>query len=175
MESGHISDLAPWVFLQPGELFTGDAPARVKTVLGSCVAILMRIPRAGTAAMAHCLLPEAGASADALPRRLALRFVDTTVELMLRALAARGARPGELEVKLFGGAGRIYAPGVPLAMRVGQRNVETALAELAARGLTVVARSVGGECGRLIEFDTATGAVRVKVLPPPGAGFGEAP
>ena len=161
------------VFLQPGELFTGDSPALVKTVLGSCVAILMRVPRAGSAAMAHCLLPEAGVPVDTIPRRLALRFVDTTVELMIRAMVVHGARFDELEVKLFGGAGRIYAPGVPAAMRVGQRNVETALAELSARGLRIAARSVGGERGRLIEFDTSTGEVRVKILPVLGGGIGE--
>lgn len=153
------------VFLQPGELFSGDTPARVKTVLGSCVAILMRTPGTSRAAMAHCLLPEAGASVDALPRRLALRFVDTTVELMLRMFLRRGGGAAEIEVKLFGGAGRMGGPGAPEALSVGRRNAETALSALYARGLRVASSSLGGPYGRFIEFDTETGEVWVRNLP----------
>ena len=153
------------VFLQPGELFTSATPARVKTVVGSCVAILMRAPQAGMGAMAHCLLPEAGAPAEALPQRLALRFVDTTLELMLRDFLCRGVSCQDLEIKLFGGAGNVFRPGAPPSLYVGRRNVETALSGLAARGLTLAASSVGGTRGRLIEFDTGSGEVWVKTLP----------
>ena len=151
------------VFLQPGGLFTGKAPTRVKTVLGSCVAITMREPNRGLAAMAHCLLPCAGVPAGELSRQEALRFVDTTIELMLKAFVRCGARPGNLEVKLFGGADGLSTRGS--SMSVGARNVEVALAILASHGLSPAATVVGGRTGRVIEFDTASGEVRMRHLP----------
>lgn len=160
------------VFLQPGDLFTGDRPTRVKTVLGSCVAITIRDRRLGFAAMTHCLLPEAGAPADALPPTLALRFVDTAIDRMLAEFASRGARLGDLEVKLFGGADGLSANVGSDCHRVGKRNVDAALAGLAARGINPTAAGVGGRNGRVIEFDTASGEVLVRQLPRPPRPMG---
>ena len=157
------------VFLQPGELFTGRAPAVVKTVLGSCVAITIRDRRLGLAAMAHCLLPEAGAPVSALTRTEALRFVDSTVELMLAAFLNNGARFGDLEIKLFGGADGLSADRTQ-SNGVGSRNVEMALSALASHGLDPAASGVGGKRGRVIEFHTQTGEVHVRRLPQPGRG-----
>jgi chemotaxis protein CheD len=162
---GSATSQTGMVFLQPGELFTSEKPARVKTILGSCIAITIRDRRLGLAAMAHCLLPEAGTPARAIPRREALRFVDTTIELMLRFLTQRGADCQDLEVKLFGGADALSRTRDRSAFAVGRRNVETALAVLATYGLKAAASGVGGRRGRVIEFDTRTGDVLVKQLP----------
>jgi chemotaxis protein CheD len=162
-------EIAAHVFLQPGELFTGHSPAHVKTVLGSCVAITVRDRRLGLAAMAHCLLPEAGAPADKLPRGEALRFVDTTIDLMLNSFWRQGARAGDLEVKLFGGADGLSLDSHS-GTGVGSRNVDAARALLAARGFIPAASGVGGRRGRVIEFDTESGEVRVRLLPRPRRG-----
>ncbi|HZU26805.1 MAG TPA: chemotaxis protein CheD [Bryobacteraceae bacterium] len=157
-------DSGETVFLHPGELFSGRMPTRVKTILGSCVAITVRDRRLGLAAMAHCLLPEAGVDADTLPAPEAFRFVDTTIDLLLRAFSRQGARFGDLEIKLFGGADALNLdPQCPFG--VGGRNVEAALDALAARGLAPKASGVGGTRGRAIEFDTGTGEVLVRLLP----------
>src|SRR5579871_6729409 len=74
-------------FLLPGDLMIGDRPAHVKTIVGSCLAIMIRFPRLGLAAIAHCLLPEAPAPVASLPRGEALRYVDTAIEIMIRELA----------------------------------------------------------------------------------------
>ena len=110
------------VFLHPGQLFTTQSPVSVKTILGSCLAVTMRAPRLGLAAMAHCLLPSAGVSSSALSEAEALRYVDSAIEFMLRSFAARGVAREELEIKLFGGAGRSGLAWY----HVGQRNVATA-------------------------------------------------
>ena len=151
---------APKVFLQPGELFTSETPVKVKTVLGSCVAIVMRAPRQGLAAVSHCMLPEAGDSGRALPRVEALRYVNATVEIMVRAFSARGIGCAELEVKLFGGAQKVATE----TYRIGAKNVEAARAALARHGLSVSASVTGGSHGTVIEVDTATGVVMVKRL-----------
>ncbi|HEY1338226.1 MAG TPA: chemotaxis protein CheD [Bryobacteraceae bacterium] len=152
------------VFLQPGEAIATEAPIRIKTVVGSCLAIVVRAPRIGVTVVAHCLLPRAGAAVGSIPRDEAIRYVDTAIEVMLSDLAARGALPGDLEVKLFGGADAMECQGEP-AYRVGRRNIDAARAALASRGLTASAHSVGGKRGRVLEVDAASGVVFVKRLP----------
>ncbi len=156
-------------FLQPGELFTAQGPARVKTVVGSCLAIMVRVPRLGLTAIAHCILPRAGARLDAISREEALRYVDTTMDLILRSFARRGVATADLEIKLFGGADGLGLPDSGGAYRVGARNIESVQALLAARGLTVAASGLGGRRGRAIEFDTGTGDVFIRKLPAPAA------
>lgn len=153
------------LFLQPSDMAITEGPATVKTVLGSCVAVIMRAPRLGVAAIAHCLLPNAPDGPLPLARHEALRYVDSTVELMLVEMSRRGATAVELEVKLFGGAGRLDQAPSKSSYQVGRRNVEAALEALAARGLAPMSRSVGGSNGYVIEFDGASGDVKVQRLP----------
>jgi chemotaxis protein CheD len=148
------------VFLLPGEMFTAERPLRIKTVLGSCVAIIMRAPKHGLAAMSHCMLPAVGDAGRPLPRSEALRYVDATVEIMLHQFAARGIACEELEVKLFGGAQRLDAA----TYSIGSRNVQAARSALARHGVAVSSSATGGKRGTVIEFDTGSGAVWVKRL-----------
>lgn len=151
---------ASTVFLHPGELFTSCTPVSVKTVLGSCLAVTMRSPRLGMAAMAHCLLPTSGLSASVLSRPEALRYVDSTIELMLQSFAARGVAREELEIKLFGGAGAVELE----RYGVGRRNIAAAQSILSRYGISATANATGGRRGMAIVFNTGTGAVLVKRL-----------
>ena len=45
------------IYLQPGEYFWGGQNNRVKTLLGSCVAICIWHPKLKIGGMSHCLLP----------------------------------------------------------------------------------------------------------------------
>ena len=157
---------APAVFLLPGEVFTADKAVLVKTVVGSCLAITIRAPQLGISAIAHCVLPEAGVSLDALGAEEAPRYVDTAIELMLRVLTGWGAALRDLEIKIIGGA-----DSMPSGYRVGGRNVAAARGVLTARGLTTAASVVGGVRGRALEFDTGTGDVFVRTLPGHSANY----
>jgi chemotaxis protein CheD len=153
------------IFLQPTGLIIAEDPVQVRTVLGSCVAITLWSPRSGLAAIGHSLLPKAAAPAASLTREEALRYVDTTIDLMFLAFAQRGIGPGEIEVKVFGGADNLHPPDTTRGCQVGYRNVDAALESLSARGITPTAQAVGGRSGRVIDFDTGSGAVVVRRLP----------
>jgi chemotaxis protein CheD len=152
------------VFLQPGELWIDDVPALVKTILGSCLAITVRAPRLGLASMTHCLLPCAGSERGRLPRKEALKYVDTTMRILFDTFASRSAALSELEVKLIGGADSISPTGSANHYSVGDRNVKMALDGLEERGITPAASIVGGRAGRVMVFDSATGDVFVRRL-----------
>jgi chemotaxis protein CheD len=153
------------IFLQPGEIYCGGSDTRIRTLLGSCVAITLWHPR-GIGAMCHFMLPARrrpqGAAADA-------RYADEALELLLAAMADAGAAAPACEIKLFGG-GNMFAPQAVSAARrevsdVAQRNVAAARALLAGRGLALCAEDLGGRGHRQLIFDIGSGAVWVRRPP----------
>ena len=148
------------VVLPPAAWWIGRRPARVRTLLGSCVALTCWHARSGIGAMCHCLLPRAEVPDSGDPR-----YVDGALRLMSRALQARGIDITECEWKVFGGA-RMFdlaATGLP---DVGERNIEAARALLAATGCEPRAQDVGGLGHREIVFDLRTGSVWSRHAPP---------
>jgi chemotaxis protein CheD len=153
-------------FLLPGELLFVHAPTRVRTILGSCVAITMRAAHSDLAAVVHCLLPRAGEGP--LPQIEAPKYVDSAIDAMLGMFAQHGTAVHELEVKVFGGADNLNSSG-GAGYGVGNANAETALDVLARRGLDPTACDVGGDRGRVLEFETSSGDVFISRLPVPSS------
>lgn len=88
------------VFLQPGDFYFGDRETRIRTLLGSCISIVMWHRRLQIGGMCHCLLPS---SSKTDRTRLDGRYADDAIQLLLQEIKASGTRPKEYEVKLFGG------------------------------------------------------------------------
>ena len=128
--------------------------------LGSCVAIAVHDARAKVGGLAHVLLPDmlVGRSSDNQAK-----YASTAVPLLLTEMRALGAR-GPFVAKLAGGA-RIFGDQLGgRANGMGTRNVEAARAALAAADVPIAAEDVGGESGRTVRFDVATGAMTVRTV-----------
>jgi chemotaxis protein CheD len=141
--------------LNPGELFVGEAPQRVRTLLGSCVTITLWHPPLRVGAMSHCLLP-----GRARPREAGApdgRYLDEALAWMTQQLARRGAALRHCEAKLFGG-GQMFADPRG-GSEVGRRNGEAARRLLAQQGLEPVAEDLFGTGHRQLLFDLRTGTV----------------
>ena len=144
----------PEVFLHPGEYHLGQAPGRIRTLLGSCVSVTVWHPGWKIGGMCHALLPSRARRAD---DGLDGRYMDEAVEWLARALLRQGIQPAACRAKLFGG-GNMFAP--PAAdLDVGRRNIEAARRCLAAWGFVVVREDVGGDRPRRLSFDLASGRV----------------
>ena len=139
------------------------APATLFTVgLGSCVAIVLHDALARVGALAHVLLP-AATSADDADRRPA-RYPGVIVPQMITEMRALGAA-GPYTARLVGGAS-LFGPlfGRDSGGPVGPRNVEAARAALAAARVRLTGELVGGQAGRTVYFDVASGRVDVRSL-----------
>jgi chemotaxis protein CheD len=68
---------------------------------------------------------------------------------------------GPFIAKLAGGA-TLFGSLLTTARAVGARNVEASRAALARARVALVAEDVGGEGGRTVTFDVASGALKVK-------------
>lgn len=151
------------VFLQPGELHFGEGRTRIRTLLGSCVAISVWHPRRRIGGLCHYMLPTRGHPARPRPdEQLDGRYGDEAMAMFLREMAAAGTRPDEYEAKLFGG-GRMFAirahagSGPCAAGDVPCRNVEIARGIVARHGLKLRAEHLGGAGHRNVIFEIWSG------------------
>jgi len=145
------------------ELEVARAPARLHAAaLGSCVAIILHDPVAAVGGMAHVLLPSAhiGRPRPEQPARAA----PSAIAGLLKAVLALGAKQSRLTARLIGGASMFTSLQPGGAMQVGERNVAAARATLHRLGLRLTGEAVGGDFGRSVEFDVATGKVVVTSL-----------
>jgi len=128
--------------------------------LGSCVAIALWDPATCAGGMAHVLLP-------APPPRGAEfhapgRYAQTAVPRLLEAVLELGAARGTIVARLVGGASmfaNLIAPGL---IHTGERNVLAAREALHSRDIPVIGEWVGGDFGRSLAFDLATGKVTAR-------------
>ena len=147
------------IFLNPGEHHFGDHETRIRTLLGSCIAVTMWHPVWRLGGMCHFLVPDRGGKLiDDLDGRYGLE----AVLLLTRAAVAAGVDPSECRFKVFGG-GNMF-PGMPAKARrdVGARNIGFVESMLGALGHAIDSHHVGGEGHRNVVFDVWTGDVWLK-------------
>jgi chemotaxis protein CheD len=177
MNTLHDADLEK-VYLKPGELYVGEQPAKVITVLGSCVSVTLFNRRLRIGAMCHGVMPHC--------RKVkkchelcedAFKYVDCSVHYMIARLRSYVCTDSEIEVKLFGGADTLSSRK---ENTVGSMNVKMALEIISHEHLRISAADVGDSFGRKIIFLTHTGDVYLKRLkdaaadrhaPAPGVTF----
>jgi len=150
------------IFLNPGELFVGDAGFQIRTILGSCVSITLWHPMSRVGGMSHFLLPTRGTAPG--PEGLDGRYGDEALELMIKDLKAAGVNPALCEAKVFGGGnmfpGNCHARGQhEKGLEVGRRNGDAAHALLKQHGIHLVSESLFGIGHRQVIFDVRTGDV----------------
>ncbi len=151
------------IFLQPGELYFGEGRTRVRTLLGSCVAIAVWHPRLRIGGLCHYMLPGRGAHHGA-HRALDGRYADEAMLLFLRDMRAAGTRPQDYDAKLFGG-GRMFAHDAPLrpgCLDVPCKNVLRGRELVHQHGLRLKAEHLGGEGHRNLLFDIWSGDAYLK-------------
>lgn len=151
------------IFLQPGELFFGEGRTRVRTLLGSCVAIAVWHPRLKVGGLCHYMLPGRGTHHGG-QGALDGRYADEAMLLFLRQMRAVGTHPGEYEAKLFGG-GKMFAHS--LQERTGCydvpcKNVLRGRELVRQYGMRLKAEHLGGQGHRNLIFEIWSGDVYLK-------------
>lgn len=133
-----------------------DGATLVTSGLGSCLGIALHDPTAGVGGLLHAMLPAADGRPGA-PEKFVVDGIDATIDAMTDA----GADPDGLRAKIAGAAEMIEFDANGGDGSVGDRNVAAAGAALRERGIPVDGADTGGDRGRSLRFDTATGALHV--------------
>jgi chemotaxis protein CheD len=137
-----------------GQAVVTREPARLTSILGSCVAITMYAPKLQLGILSHVVLPNANGSV-AVPAK----FADSAVPYMISVMQDRGVKLGELVAKVAGGACMF---GGGRFMDIGEHNARVAIAELEAAHIPIIGRDIAGNVGRRICFDLSTGTLTVE-------------
>ncbi len=130
--------------------------------LGSCVGVAVWDPKKKIGALAHILLPASKNSAAAAN---SAKYAPGAVAVMMEELVEAGCEPRRLLAKMAGGANifprRFNSCAGEPGANLGRRNVLAARKALARKKIPLAAEEVGGETGRIIEFNPATGELRI--------------
>ncbi len=129
--------------------------------LGSCLGIVLYDARLQLGGLAHSLLP--GARLGGVESRPA-KHVEGAIRLMVEKLLAAGSDLRYLTAKLAGGANMFESLNPGAEEGIGARNISMGRKVLAQMEIPLLAEDVGGQHGRTIEFDLATGLLRVRSL-----------
>lgn len=155
------------IFLQPGQLWFGDEHTRIRTILGSCVAVTLWHPRRRIGGMCHYMLPSrirgTGAALDG-------RYGDEALDMLTREIKAAHGYPHEYEAKLFGGGRmfrRAFGTATSGSVQVSERNIAAGRELVQRHGFMVKAEQLGGHGHRHVVFDIWSGYTWVKHAPLP--------
>lgn len=143
-------------FLLPGALFVGTEPYEITTILGSCVSVCLWDSVRKVGAINHYLLPFWNGKGLASPR-----YGNIAIQKTIEKLVIGGSQLWNIEAKVFGGGEVLNTSN---SFSIGQRNFELALNSLKEENIVIKAKSVGGELGRKIIFNTFTGEVKMRYI-----------
>ena len=79
------------IVLQPGEFYFGDKETRIRTLLGSCVAITLWHPQKLIGGMCHYMLPSPEFRTN--PLQLNGKYAEDTMKMFLQEIKAAGTLP----------------------------------------------------------------------------------
>ncbi len=145
----------PKVYLMPGELYFGDTPVKVSTLLGSCVAVTLWSECFHSGGMCHIVLP----NSDLKSNEMHPRYVTGAISHFLEYLRKYRLKPKQLRVGVFGGGHALERYPEESNISIGMRNVQQVNALLQAEGFNVSHRDVGGNVYRKLTLNLADGTV----------------
>lgn len=151
--------VAPEVTVAIGRWAVVAAPARLRTLLGSCVGVALHDRAARVGGLAHVVLPDSRGALDQPGK-----YADTAIPALIADIerVIRGKAAGRLVAKLAGGASMFATGAENPARNIGRLNQEAVEAILAALRIPILARDLGGEGGRNMTLDPATGKVWIR-------------
>lgn len=158
------------IFLQPGDFYWGDHETRIRTILGSCVSLVLWHPIKRIGGMCHIMLPSRGTKRKA-NEPLDGKYGDEAWELFMIELEKSRTKPFEYVTKLFGGATMFtdsektlneIKSGSITKMNMGQRNIEMIREVIKLNNLNLISENTGGNSSRRIHFDLWSGNVWLK-------------
>lgn len=148
------------IFLQPGEFYFGDRNTRIRTLLGSCVAITLWHPGQVVGGMCHFMLPSRPAQKNSI---LDGRYADEAMHLFLQEIKKLRLPAKDFQGKLFGGGNMFQTPNKchkrESCQNVACKNVMAGRELLKQHGIDLVAQHAGESGHRNVIFDVWSGEV----------------
>lgn len=146
------------VELMPGDVALAFAQDQLRTLLGSCVSVILTDPRRTVAAMCHIV--HVGVPNAANMRNTA--YGAPAMQDMFARLRVVGVTPKLCQAYVFGG-GNMF-PHLFMERHVGASNIEWVLQYLDAQGIGVVDQCLGGNGYRKVSWTVGPVAPLVETV-----------
>ena len=137
-----------------GQIRFGRDPACLGTILGSCIGLTLYHERLRIGALAHVVLPQSDGRKGPPGK-----FADTALPEILNMMKCEGANPSGLVAKIVGGANMFGGATGP--MQIGTSNALAITSGLEEFNIQLIGSEIGGDKGRRILFDCATGKITI--------------
>ncbi len=150
-----------------GQWAVASAPAKIRTLLGSCVGVILHDRVARLGGLAHIVLPDSRGATEHPGK-----FADTAIPAMIGEIERKFQvkANGRLVAKLVGGASMFTTGGnANPVLNIGLMNQEAVERILGELRIPIMARDLGGASGRHLTLDTTSGIVAVRI--PGGADY----
>ncbi len=139
-----------------GELAVIQETGLLRTLLGSCIGLVLHDRQARVGGLAHIVLPSSNGDT-----RVPGKYADTALPELVRLIERAGGQPRNLTAKIAGGANMFST----LKMAgIGELNLITVQQLLQDVRIPVVGHHCGGQQGRRIAYDVKTGAETVEII-----------
>jgi len=144
------------IHLQAGDIFFGKAPTKIKTLLGSCVALTVWHEQLQLGGICHYLIVHTEHSiSDADIEMHSYRYASPALEYLYKKMM-KYAPVNEYEICIFGGSNMYSSATSP---SIGENNVAFAQNWLTRHKLTCKKSDVLGNICRTISFDLSNGKI----------------
>ncbi len=153
------------IFLNPGELYFGGPNVRLRTLLGSCVSIVLWHPKLNVGGMCHYLLATRGDKKNnGMPEG---KYGEEAFDILCQMSKVHFAPIQEYVAKIFGGSNMfsktekslLGASNITNSQLVGIRNVEFAKNILTHHQIKIISENTGGVSPRKVFFTIWDGDV----------------
>lgn len=134
------------VELMPGDVALGVADDQLKTLLGSCVSVILTDPRRTVGAMCHIVHVGTPNAAN----RHNTAYGVAAMHEMFTLLRSKSVNPRMCEAYVYGG-GNMF-PKLMTSTHVGQNNVDWVLDYLHHHGIGIVDHHLGGNGYRKVSW-----------------------
>jgi chemotaxis protein CheD len=138
-----------------GQIAVAARSGTLRTLVGSCVSVALCDPNLHVAGLAHVLLPDSHGATDEPGK-----FADTAITELLHQLRELPGNKNPCWVAKIAGGAAMF-PGHN-EMTVGRQNITAVENALRQNDIPVVMKSCGGELGRRVTIDVATGSMDVE-------------
>ncbi len=144
-------------YLLPGALKFSRKPMEITTLLGSCISVCLWDTRLKHGRINHYMMPFWNGTGLASPK-----YGNIAIEKLIVSLLYYGSRREDLVAKVFGGAAVLNSH--ECIFNIGERNIDIQERMLKQAEIEVVAKSLGGDKGRKLIFNTHTGVAKMKYV-----------
>jgi len=132
----------------------------LKTILGSCVGIIVYEPNLKIAGLSHILLPQPVDNRADQP----LKYGSIAIPFLFNGLLARGAKKENLLAMIAGGANLFGKKDDSSLRKIGTENIKITKKILKKHKIKILSEETGGDRGRTITFCLDSCKLKVSIL-----------